>query len=269
MAHGSSGSLLRAAGALLLLLLLPPAPPAAASACSAKEFLHNGSLMEVQRCDGGALTITYKAPRPGIAQQGAGPGTLFFNGIEKPDGTITGQARLFSARCGIATYPVTGSHRNGIIALSGTAPIRGKGCRVVRHQNDYLLFTPAAPYAGRAPGPHIVPAQCPPGQIYTGGQCVPNSGPLVPARPFVPPPVQLPAPGSGDWYAIAGSFRSQAQAEARAQQLGGVWHVLHTQHCPNMTPGYWIATAGGFSKSQAQAYARSARRFGAYAKRCH
>lgn len=241
-----------------LLAFLFAVPPAHASACAIDEYTHNGSLMEIQVCDGGSISISYTQPRPGIAKQGARPGSLLFDGFEGANGVISGKSRLFSSRCGVVTYAVTGGRQGNSIILNGSAPIRGQGCQVTRHRQDNLVFS----LVGAGGGPQVVAPQCPPGFVLTGGQCI-----LVGAGGGAPRPV--PVPQGGDWHAIAGSFRVQGEARARVNQLGGPWHVLHTSQCPNMTPGYWIATAGGFHKGQAQGYAHSAKRFGAYAKRCH
>jgi len=74
----------------------------------------------------------------------------------------------------------------------------------------------------------------------------------------------------GDWYAIAGSFQTQGQAQQRVAQLGGgAWHIMNTAQCPKFRNGFWIATIGPLAKGQAQAYASSAGQFGAYIKTCH
>jgi len=235
-------------------------PEADASNCARDQYMHNGSRMDFEVCDGGRVTIAYAQPRPGMAKQGARPGSLLFDGTEGPGGVITGQSRLFSARCGVVPYAVSGSRQANTIILNGTAPIRGKGCQVVRHRQDNLVFTLLG---GTTPGPNPAP-QCPPGFFFSNGQCVrAGAGPAPVPRP-------VPRPGAGDWYAIAGSFGSQSQAQTRINQLGGgAWHMMNTAQCPNFRNGYWIATAGPFSKGQAQGFAGTARQYGAYVKTCH
>ena len=212
--------------------------------------MHNGSVMDVQVCDGGRLVISYAQPRAGMARAGAQPGSLLFDGVESGGGAISGQSRVFSARCGVITYPVNGNRQGNSIVLRGAAPVRGNGCQVVRYRQDNLVFSQLA--AAPPPTP-----QCPPGYSFITGQCIQNStGPA-------------PGTGGGGWYAIAGSFISQTQAQTRVAQLGGGgWFVMNTAQCPNFRNGFWIATAGPLPRGQAQALASTARRFGAYAKSC-
>jgi len=201
--------------------------------------------MEMQVCDGGAMSISYVRPRPGMAKQGARNGSLLFDGFEGPGGVITGQSRLFSARCGVVPYAVSGRMQANTIVLNGTAPIRGNGCQVVRYRQDNLLFTLVN--AGAAPGgPQVIAPQCPPGFTLSGGQCI-----RMGAAP-APRPQPAPGVGSGDWYAIAGSFKSRGQAQTRQQALGFGWSVMNTNQCPNFRNGYWIATAGGFANASEQ-----------------
>lgn len=240
------------------LVLWASASAAHASSCSMDQFMHNGSVMDVQVCDGGQMTISYSRPRPGMVQQGAQSGTLLFDGFEQPGGFISGQSRLFSARCGAVAYAVSGSRQGNNIVLNGTAPIRGQGCQVVRHRQDNLVFSLlGAP----APAPNPVPG-CPPGFVFANGQCI-RAG-------AAPAPAPAPSPAAGDWHAIAGSFQTQNQAQSRVAQLGGgAWYIMNTAQCPNFRNGFWIATAGPMSKGQAQGFAAGANRFGAYVKTCH
>lgn len=232
---------------------------ARASACAIDQYMHNGSVMEIQICDGGTMAISYVQPRPGMARQGARNGSLLFDGVEGPGGVITGNSRLFSARCGVVPYAVSGHRQGNAIVLNGTAPIRGERCRVVRYRQDNLVFSLVG--AGAGAGPQVVPAQCPPGFSLSGGQCI---------RAGAQAPQPVPGGGASDWYAIAGSMRTQGQAQSRVNQLGGgAWYIMNTAQCPNFRNGYWIATAGPFSKAQAQSYSASARRYGAYIKTCN
>lgn len=83
-----------------------------------------------------------------------------------------------------------------------------------------------------------------------------------------------PGPGegdlaTGDWHAVAGAFKTKGEAYVRKKSLGSGWIVMNTSECPNFTKGYWIATAGPFTKDEAKAYALKAHKHGAYAKSCH
>ncbi len=239
------------------LVLLAPSQ-ASASACAVDDYDHNGSRMELQVCDGGGITISYLNPRSGLIPHGVRNGTLLFDGTEQANGVISGQSRLFNKRCGVITYAVVGSRQGNSIVLRGSAPVRDRNCQISRHRQDTLVFSllAAAPPPPAAPQP-----TCPPGFRFSGGQCVRIGS--------APRPAPQPAPGAGDWHAIAGSFRTQQQALARANQLGGSWYVMNTADCPNFRNGYWIATAGPFGKRQAQSHAAAARRHGAYVKTCN
>lgn len=270
--------------AAALLAVSGPTMPAQASNCAVDEFDHNGSTMEAQVCDGGNLSISYIRPRSGLRNLGVGDGTLLFDGFEQGGGRISGQARLFSRRCGVITYTVSGSKNSaGTIVLSGSAPVRNNNCQVARYRTDRLVFTllggapqtstnvaPSCPagfvlsggqcvrQATSAPTP-----TCPAGFVYSRGQCVRTGGPAPSPRPHTP------NAGVGDWYAIAGSFRSRLQAQQRKDALGFGWIVMNTNQCPNFTNGFWIAAAGPYSKQDAQAYSGGAGHFRAYVKTCH
>ncbi len=236
-------------------------PQTHASNCSVDEYMHNNSLMEVQVCDGGTISISYVRPRPGMAKQGARNGSLLFDGREN-NGTVNGTARLFSARCGVVTYNVTGYWQGNDLILDGSAPIRGNGCRISRHRNDHLVFTPTASGGG---GPQTAQPSCPYGYFFDNRsrQCIKqNAGPA-------PAPQPRPGGNAGDWYAIAISATTRSAAQKRANTLGPGWFVMNTRDCPNFRNGYWVATAGGFAKDTAQLYVDQARRFKAYKKTCH
>ena len=86
------------------------ASPTVASNCAIDQYDHNGSLMEMQVCDGGGMSISYLRPRQGLVAVGVLSGTLLFDGVEHAGGAISGQARRFSKTCGPITYPVTGQN---------------------------------------------------------------------------------------------------------------------------------------------------------------
>lgn len=84
---------------------------------------------------------------------------------------------------------------------------------------------------------------------------------------------QRPAPKENDWYAITGSFKNKADADAKVRQLnaGGYndWIVKNTRDCPNFTNGYWISTIGPLSKAKADEWRKWTKQADAYIKTCH
>ena len=110
-----------------------------AAACDRWRADHNGSTMRVVKC-GGALTISYARPRPGMRRQGVVSGEMLFDGSVSR-GRVRGQAAVFKRGCGPAWYFVSGRMSpSGRITLSGRAPVRGAGCRTTRSRDDYLVF---------------------------------------------------------------------------------------------------------------------------------
>jgi hypothetical protein len=67
------------------------------------------------------------------------------------------------------------------------------------------------------------------------------------------------------WYAIAGSYRTQRQADAMAQRLGEPWIVQNSNICDNFTQGIWMVVAGVYDAAQAKRLALPVR---GYAKEC-
>ena len=106
------------------------------------EYDHNGSLMEMQVCDGGGMTISYSRPRRGLTGAGVRSGTLFFDNIERAVDVISGQARIFNrGTCGPIPYAATGLNHGGLIIFRGDVPALDNGCRVTGYRPEKLLFT--------------------------------------------------------------------------------------------------------------------------------
>ena len=168
-------------------------------------------------------------PRPGSAGKGVRNGTVLFEGSWGRNDSVFGTARLFGRTCGEIEYDVSGAMRGSTLTLRGEAPVRDRNCDVVRYRDDTLIFR----LAGGGPTPQPAPQPAPP-----------QAGP-------------------GDWYAIAGTFRSQTEAQQRADELDpDTWYVLNTRDCPNLTNGFWVTTAGPFGRGEAQAYADDAAAMG-------
>jgi len=91
-----------AARLLAFVLSVVAALPAAADSY----WNHNGSLMRLA-AHGTARNFYYAAPRPGMANIGVRPGTLFFDGWR--DGNrYSGTARVFSPDCGASPFAIDG-----------------------------------------------------------------------------------------------------------------------------------------------------------------
>ena len=91
------------------------------------------------------------------------------------------------------------------------------------------------------------------------------SVPLASAGEDLKGQVQLAWVDGPTWYAIAGSYHSRREANARASRLGDPWYVANTNICENYTRGLWVVVAGAYNSSEAQ---RLARRVHGYAKEC-
>ncbi|MFD0986922.1 hypothetical protein [Methyloligella solikamskensis] len=202
---------------------------ALASDCARDLYDHNGSLMEIEFCDGGSVVIEYVEPRPGLQKAGVESGTVLFKGSQAGDGKVSGKATIFDRKCGALTYPVAGEAVGDALILNGAAPVRGADCKVKRYREDELAFA------------------------WKGAE--------------VQEPPAGAGSGNGDWYAIAAASRNRAEAQAKANRLGSGWFVMKTDRCPNFTKGLWIATAGPHDKVEAEAYAGGPS--SAYIKRCH
>lgn len=117
------------------------APQAQAGNSAMDEYAHNGSLMEMQIYDGGGMTISYSRPRRDLMGAGVRSGTLFFDGVERAVGVISGQVRIFNRTCGPIPYAVTGRNHGGSIVFRGDVPALENGCRITGYRPEKLLFT--------------------------------------------------------------------------------------------------------------------------------
>jgi len=115
---------------------------ASASNCARDNYDHNGSLMEIEVCDGGSIVIAYDRPRAGMRRQGVRSGTLLFEGRSNDGIHVSGTARVFKRGCGPATYRVSGrwSNDGNRLVMRGRAPVRRGGCAIRRYRNDRLVF---------------------------------------------------------------------------------------------------------------------------------
>jgi len=203
--------------------------PSFASNCAVDDYDHNNSLMEVQLCDR-TLDIAYKKPRKGMRDAGVRSGDVLFSGKVSRIGVVTGNAKLFSAKCGEISYRVTGAIRSTSILLEGKAPVRNSACRVTRYRNDELLF-----------------------KLKVGAQ-----------RPSPAADNWFVITGS-----FKNRRDADAKVRQHNKGGYNDWFVKNTRDCPNFTNGYWISTIGPLSKADAQEWLDWTNQSDAYLKTCN
>lgn len=149
---------------------------------------HNGSEVGLYPA-GNDRIFRYTVPRIGLEEVGVVPGTVLFVGRRSVE-TYSGQAYVFSSRCGPQAYFVSGtvSEDQRTVTLIGDAPIRyDSQCVATATRPDTLVFTfiepPAPPPGIAATSPTGPTAQVPPAAIVT---------------PAPPPPPLYPSTGVGD-----------------------------------------------------------------------
>ena len=103
---------------------------------------HGGSLMDLKRSDDGQVEIRYREPRAGVSVP---QGTLLFQGLIDKAGKIRGTAYTFKPGCSPAPYTIEGERKDGVLLLSGPAPMRGRlSCAVAGYDassaNANLVF---------------------------------------------------------------------------------------------------------------------------------
>ncbi len=102
---------------------------------------HNGSKMSVTIIND-VLNIHYIEPRKAMMEVGVRMNSLLLDGKVTGD-IVTGTARIFAQKCGIVTYPVTGSITSNQqqILVVGMAPvINRQTCEMTKMIPDPLLF---------------------------------------------------------------------------------------------------------------------------------
>lgn len=142
----------------------------------ASRWDHNGSEVGLFP-SGNDRVFRYTKPRVGLEEVGVTPGTVLFVGRRSAD-TYSGQAYVFSTRCGPQAYFVSGtvSEDQRTVTLQGDVPLRYDAlCRATASRPDTLVFTfiePPEPPPGLASGP---PSTAP---------AIPNAAPSAPAPPY-------------------------------------------------------------------------------------
>lgn len=142
-----------------LLILFAALSPSWALAQGPSYWNHNGSKMELI-VEGESAKFVYVEPRSGIAAQGVTAGTVLFEGTVKEDhgaNFYSGQAWIFSARCGSNSYSTKGSEiwdPLPRLAFKGTAPDWDRQtCQSKGSRKDELAFNyipPAFPTGSAA-----------------------------------------------------------------------------------------------------------------------
>jgi len=123
----------------------------------ASRWDHNGSEVGLFP-SGNDRIFRYTKPRTGLDEVGVISGTVLFVGRRSVD-TYSGQAYVFSRRCGPQSYFVTGtvSEDQRTVTLNGDAPTRYDAlCRATATRPDTLVFAfiePPVPPPGIAATP--------------------------------------------------------------------------------------------------------------------
>ncbi|MBB4189304.1 hypothetical protein GGE07_005986 [Sinorhizobium terangae] len=127
-------------------------PPPLLPQPSQSAWLHNGSVMVLHQKpkeDGSSeIEIVYDVPKNQLLKVGIRPGSTLFKGT-LADGSLFGNARLTSSRCGIIQYEVQGVFDPLSLVpffLRGAAPKRGRDCNIeswsTTGENANLRFDP-------------------------------------------------------------------------------------------------------------------------------
>lgn len=118
---------------------VPAWVPAPASR-AASFWDHNSSVVALE-ASGNRRRFVYHHPRRGMAEAGARPGSLLFEGARMRD-SYSGTAYVFAGRCGRYDYPVSGIVQNDRrVVMNGLAPrIDPRDCSLIGHRPDVLVF---------------------------------------------------------------------------------------------------------------------------------
>jgi hypothetical protein len=102
---------------------------------------HNGSTMYLM-ADGATREFHYDAPRAGMLQAGARPGSLLFTG-RSINGRYVGTAYIFNRQCGQLPYQVSGPILDNYerVVLTGQAPRVDVYCNILGSYTDILEFS--------------------------------------------------------------------------------------------------------------------------------
>ena len=90
----------------MMALVVAAKEPLHAASGKASSWAHNGSTLYLM-ADGATREFYYNAPRAGMLQAGARPGSLLFTG-RSVNGRYVGTAYIFNRQCGQLPYQVSG-----------------------------------------------------------------------------------------------------------------------------------------------------------------
>jgi hypothetical protein len=125
----------------MMALVVAAREPLDAASGKASLWAHNGSTLYLM-ADGATREFHYNAPRAGMLQAGARPGSLLFTG-RSINGRYVGTAYIFNRQCGQLPYQVSGPILDNYerVVLTGQAPRVDAYCNILGSHTDILEFS--------------------------------------------------------------------------------------------------------------------------------
>ena len=143
---------------------------------------HNGSRVTLEE-NGEKRRLVYTEPREGLDKAGIKKGTVLFEGERKPNGRVSGFAKIFKGTCNAIDYFVEGTlnEQKGEILLQGQAPVysAGSSCEVSGYSDASPASTLKFSRIGDAPETAVVAERAPAQDVEQGDR--------GPADEYLPP----------------------------------------------------------------------------------